>query len=96
VTRQAIADLLMAGAVALMLVAMWHLLHAMVAGFRAVRAGHGGAWLLWDAQRFHDASRAPPAAQPHVRAVTARFRRLWPWMLAAMALAIPAAILAPA
>ncbi|NKE44955.1 hypothetical protein HB662_09205 [Roseomonas frigidaquae] len=95
-TRQAIADLLMAGAVALMLVAMWHLLQAMAATFRAMRAGHGGAWLLWDAPRFHDADRAPPAARPHVRAVMARFHRLWPWALAAMALAIPAAILAPA
>lgn len=94
--RQAIADLLMGGAVTLMLVAMWHLLHAMASTFQAMRAGHGGAWLLWDAQRFHDADRAPTAAQPHVRAVMARFKQLWPWALAAMALAIPAAILAPA
>lgn len=93
-TRQAIADLLMAGAVALMLVAMWHLLRAMLAAFRAMRAGHRGSWLLWDPQRFHDVSRAPPEARPHVLAVAARLRRLWPWALAAMALAIPAAILA--
>ncbi|MBU8542963.1 MULTISPECIES: hypothetical protein [Roseomonadaceae] len=92
--RQAIADALMAGAVALMLVAMWHLAWAKWAAFQAIRAGHGGAWLLWDFARFYDTSRAPPAAVPHVLAVRSRFRRLWPWALAAFALAIPAAILA--
>jgi hypothetical protein len=92
--RQAIADALMAGAVALMLVAMWHLAQAMWAAAQAMRVGHRGTWLLWDSARFHDISRAPPAAVPHVLAVRSRFRRLWPWALAAFALAIPAAILA--
>jgi hypothetical protein len=92
--RQAIADLMMAGAVALMLVAMWHLLRAMIAAFRAIRAGHRGTWLLWDSARFHDVARAPPEARPHVVAVSASFRRLWPWALAALALGVPAAILA--
>ena len=93
-TRQALADLLMAGAVLLMLVAMWHLARAMLAAFRAMQAGHAGRWLLWDSARFHDASRAPPQARPHVLAVADSFRRLWPWALGALALAIPAAILA--
>lgn len=93
-TRQALAELLMAGAVALMLVALWHMARAMLAAARALRAGHRGAWLLWDSARFHDTSRAPPAAVPHVLAVRAAFRRLWPWALAAFALGLPAAILA--
>lgn len=92
--RQGIADLLMVGAVALMLVAMWHLSRAMIAALRAIRAGHRGSWLLWDSARFHDVARAPPAARPHVLAVSAAFRRLWPWALAALVLAVPAAILA--
>ncbi|MGK7866278.1 hypothetical protein [Falsiroseomonas sp. E2-1-a20] len=93
-TRQGVADLLMGGAVLLMAVAMAHLLRAMLATVRAMRAGHAGAWLLTDSLRFHDEARAPAAARPHVRAVRASFRRLWPWALAAMALAVPAAILA--
>ena len=39
--RQGIADLMMAGAVALMLVAMWHLLRAMVDA--SIKAGVFGA-----------------------------------------------------
>lgn len=93
-TRAAIADLLMAGAVGVALVAMWHLLAAARAGVAAIRAGHGGRWLLWDSLRFLDPSRAPPAARPHLAAYRARQMRAMLWGGLAFLLALPAAILA--
>ncbi|WP_372624562.1 hypothetical protein [Falsiroseomonas sp.] len=90
----AIADILMAGAVLLMLVAMWRVLRAALAALRAMRAGHAGPWLLWDPFRFHEHARAPPAAQPHLEAFRGHMRRALPFMALAVALAIPAAILA--
>lgn len=90
----AIADILMAGAVLLMLVAMWRVLRAGLAALRAMRAGHAGPWLLWDPLRFHQRSRAPAEAQPHLDAFRGHMRRALPFMALSLALAIPAAILA--
>ncbi|PWS34207.1 hypothetical protein DFH01_26635 [Falsiroseomonas bella] len=90
----AIADILMGGAVLLMLVAMWRVLRAGTAAFRAMRAGHAGPWLIWDPLRFHDRASAPPAAQPHLDAFRAHIRRALPFIALSLALGIPAAILA--
>jgi hypothetical protein len=90
----AIADLMMAAAVVIALVAMWRLLRAMAAALRIVRAGHAGPWLLYDPFRFHDATRAPPAAREDLARVRAAYRRILPLMALAFALALPAAILA--
>ncbi len=89
-----LADLLMGAAIIVALLAMWRLLGAMRAAFRAIRAGHAGAWLLTDPFRFHDPARTLPEARPHVEVVQRQFRRVLPLMALAFALALPAAILA--
>lgn len=92
--RAVIGELMMVGAVLAMLPAMWRLLRAMLAGAQAMRAGHGGRWMLWDPFRFHDIARAPEAARPHLLAMRTHMRRALPFVGLGLLLAVPAAILA--
>jgi hypothetical protein len=51
------------------LVAFGAWLMAVLSAVRAWRAGHYGLGMLVNGMRFLDASRAPEAAKPHVRAL---------------------------
>jgi hypothetical protein len=53
--------------VGLAAVAAW--LMAVLSAIRAWRAGHSGVAMIFNGMRFLDASRAPEAAKPHVRAL---------------------------
>lgn len=89
-----VGEAMMIVAVGVMLPAMWHLLRAMIAAVRAMRAGHAGRWMLWDQWRFHDVARAPEAARPHLRGMHGHLRRVVVFAGVALLIGIPAAILA--
>lgn len=83
------SGLLLGAAQGLVLAALLCWGAAVAAGARAIRAGHGGWWLLWDGMRFWNPARAPEAARPALRSARRRALAGLGCLVAAALLALP-------